>query len=95
MDGAPCKRSFDEFVEISNEYVSAQAVCFEGEDQIQGFKSMFSLAASVVESQSLVKWEDEGTLILTLRKADAPIYWDEIIKEPKNMQVGLWNHMHK
>ena len=62
---------------------------------VQGFKSMFSLAGSVDESKSLVKWEDEGTLILTLRKAEAPIYWDTIIKEPTRMKVGLWNHMHK
>ena len=95
MESVPCKRSFDETVEIAHEYVSLQVVCFGAEDQAQVFKAQFKVGGALVESASIAKWEDEATLVLTLRKQDAPIYWDSVIVESQGMQVGLWNNMHK
>ena len=50
-------------MEVSYEYVSVEAVCFDKEEP-KIFKTMFKLGGGVVESESSVDWENDGTLIL-------------------------------
>lgn len=90
---------------MSHRYVSVQAVCFEltaksdtdsgdSNESVLTYKTMFKLARGVNEPESIVKWEDEGTLTLQLRKEDAPSYWPVLIETAmgdNELKVGSWN----
>ena len=80
-------------VELSHDHVSIQAVCYEKE--IIKYEGWIKLNGAVVESDSNLRWEDEGTLILNLRKENSPSYWPLIIEGTNGMEVGTWTKMAK
>ena len=99
-----CPASFDEILEVSHQFVSLAATCYDFEastqmeDAVIMYKSVFKLDRGVVESQSTGQWIDESTFELRLRKEDAPSYWPSIILhavDESDLRVGIWNSQQR
>ncbi len=95
MDRPLCPTSYDELVEVTHKYVSIRAVCFT--DEVVIYKALLKLSLPVVESLSVVQWQSEAVVVLTLRKQDAPSFWGEIITESIDgeLKLGVYTQVWK
>ena len=90
-DEPDCPHSFDSKVQILEDTVLFEAVCYESEVAVKLYKREVKLGRGINTESAKQSWDGESQLLLTLEKTDAPSYWPVIV-EGKN--ALLWRQVH-
>jgi hypothetical protein len=98
LDETECLQSFEREVVMDNDAIKLEAYCMESEDNIRKFESDELLLSSLIlPEKSFYEWKGEGRLIFTLKKANGPSFWKNVLKDKVKeiKDVQIWWEMRE